>query len=394
MNVLFYTSYEVSPLKGGTERITATIAEELQNRYNINCFSIYSSSIQANFQRTHFVESQKIPQNESFESFFQEFIQRNSIDIVINQGAFGLAPRMRNVLYKFENKYLILVHHFNPGAEEHFFNLHNVIWQLRKGNQIVKNSFKLLLFPIISRYKKYKLRELYHEAYESSDRVVLLSKEFLLEFMRYAKVNDCSKFRFIHNCLSFNTFYDIHDYQKKEKEVLVVSRLDEVQKRISLILKIWKQIESIPSLGDWRLTIVGHGEEYEMSYKNFVKRNNLQRVQFVGANSPEPYYRRASLLPLTSSFEGWGLTLTEAQQFGVVPIAFYSYASLTDIISNGENGFIIPNNDINAFTKKIVSLMENDELRKTMAYKAIQTSHRFSKEKICEEWMSVFYDIK
>ena len=159
-------------------------------------------------------------------------------------------------------------------------------------------------------------------------------------------------------------------------------------------MKIWKQIESIHSLGDWRLTIVGHGEEYEMYYKNFVKRNYLKRVQFAGAQSPEPYYRRASILPLTSSFEGWGLTLTEAQQFGVVPIAFYSYASLTDIITNGENGFIIPNNDLNAFTKRIVSLMENDDLRKIMAYNAIKTSHRFSKEKICEDWMYVFNDIK
>ena len=44
---------------------------------------------------------------------------------------------------------------------------------------------------------------------------------------------------------------------------------------------------------------------------------------------------------MTSSFEGWGLTLTEAQQYGCVPLAFHSFASLTDIITDKVNGFAI-----------------------------------------------------
>ena len=47
-----------------------------------------------------------------------------------------------------------------------------------------------------------------------------------------------------------------------------------------------------------------------------------------GQKNPEPYYNEASIFMMTSSFEGWGLTLTEAQQYGCVPLAFHSFASL------------------------------------------------------------------
>ena len=67
--------------------------------------------------------------------------------------------------------------------------------------------------------------------------------------------------------------------------------------------------------------------------------------------NPEPYYNEASIFMMTSSFEGWGLTLTEAQQYGCVPLAFRSFASLTDIITDKVNGFAIPNDDISLYIK-------------------------------------------
>lgn len=39
---------------------------------------------------------------------------------------------------------------------------------------------------------------------------------------------------------------------------------------------------------------------------------------------------------MTSAFEGFGMTLVEAQQYGVVPIVMDSYKSLHDIIKNDE----------------------------------------------------------
>ena len=117
-------------------------------------------------------------------------------------------------------------------------------------------------------------------------------------------------------------------------------------------LKIWKEIETDHTLSEWKLKIVGHGK-MESWYKSLVIHYGLQRVFFEGTKNPEPYYNEASIFMMTSSFEGWGLTLTEAQQYGCVPLAFHSFASLTDIITDKVNGFAIPNDDISLYIKQI-----------------------------------------
>lgn len=153
-------------------------------------------------------------------------------------------------------------------------------------------------------------------------------------------------------------------------------------------------IEQQPSLNDWNLIIVGHGDEYEDEYKKIVKTKKMKRVLFKGRQNPIPYYRRASIFLMTSLFEGWGLTLTEAQQYGVVPIAFNSYASLSDIITDGENGFIIPNNNLQIYVNKLMYLMQNENKRIYMATKAIQSSKRFEINKICNDWVELFKSLK
>lgn len=46
MRVLFYTTFEVSPYKGGTERITSSISNGLRNYFGHNCYSAYSVRIE------------------------------------------------------------------------------------------------------------------------------------------------------------------------------------------------------------------------------------------------------------------------------------------------------------------------------------------------------------
>lgn len=395
MNILFYTSYEVSPLKGGTERITSTIASELQKKHFAKCYSIYSTPIASEFERTKFVASQKVSHDSSFEDTLYDFINRYDINIIVNQGAFVLAKRMRTVLDRFTGKHLITVHHFNPGAEENFLNIHGLLWNIKTKHEMTKSLAKLAAYPLAKLYRRHKYRRAYHDAYTCSDKVVLLSKNFYHEFQRYACIDNTDQLCYIHNALSFKEFFDMHDYDKKKgKEVLIVSRLDETQKRISLAIKIWNKIESDPALQDWKLTIVGHGEEYEGKYKRMVKERHLKRIAFMGAQNPVPHYERASIFMLTSAFEGWGLTLTEAQQFGVVPLAFHSYASLTDIITDGENGYVIPELDIKQYTQKLKQLMLDDNQRKAMTEKAIKSSKRFQIDNICEEWINLFQSLK
>ena len=67
---------------------------------------------------------------------------------------------------------------------------------------------------------------------------------------------------------------------------------------------------------------------------------------------------------MTSAFEGFGMTLVEAQQYGVVPLAMDTYGSLHDIITDGQNGEIIADNDLDEYARRLRVLMENSEKSK------------------------------
>lgn len=385
MRVLFYTTFEVSPNKGGTERITSSISNGLRNYWGYKCYSAYSVKIEEKFERTIF-DGYLYLSNKGFTEKLRNYVIENEIDVIINQGDFHAAPKMRKAIEGLYGKHLILVHHFNPGAEEHFFNYRNLYFEVIHHPYRIKNMVRLCLYPIMKKRYVKKLKVEYKEGYESSDLVVLLSQRFEHDFMIYCNIIDDSKFRAIHNSLSYDSFFNMESYNEKDKEVLIVSRLDEEQKRISLALMIWEQIEKDPKYSDWRLTIVGHGDLDEPKYKRFVKTHKLSRVSFEGTREPSQYYKRASLFMMTSLFEGWGLTLTEAQQFGCIPLAFNSYASLPDIITDGENGYIIEDSNIDAYAIKMKMLMYDKELRKKIATQCINSSYRFERSKIAGEW--------
>ena len=93
---------------------------------------------------------------------------------------------------------------------------------------------------------------------------------------------------------------------------------------------------------------------------------------------------------MTSVFEGWGLVLTEAMSRGCVPIAFHSFKSVTDIIDDKENGFLIPPFNQELFIEKLKYLMDNIIEREIIATKAIQKSKNFTIDNIGKEWEKLF----
>lgn len=393
MNILFYTLYEVSPQKGGTERITSTISNILKKKYQHKCYSIYNIAISNNYIRTSFDKKEQIPFNNDFEERICKFIIQHNIDFVINQGVFTHTKSLRQAINRTKKCKLITTHHFSPGSEELFYNRHYIKY-ITKHN-FFKYIIKELLYPLEKRANHNRNIRSYYEAHKYSDYIILLSPHFKQDFIEYAKINSNSKkFHFIPNSLSFDYFFNIKEYYTKEKEVLIVSRLDETHKRISLALKIWKEIEKINDVKQWNLTIVGHGDEYENEYKNYVNRNHLKRVKFVGLQQPEIYYKKAAIFMMTSISEGWGLTLTEAQQFGVVPIAFNSYASIKDIIANNKNGILIEEKNLKDYINKLYMLMKDDNVRKEIASEAILSSKRFEINAIGQKWNLLLNELK
>ena len=175
----------------------------------------------------------------------------------------------------------------------------------------------------------------------------------------------------------------------KDRIVLMVARMDEQAKRIKRALQIWNRMPREILEDGWKLTIVGDGGDLPY-YKQYVEKHNIKNVSFEGKQNPLPYYQRASIFMMTSSFEGWPMTLMEAMQNGCVPIVFDSFKAVYDIVESNKNGIIVANDDEDTYLKELERLMREDDYRKQLAKKALEDCKRFNKESVVNQWMALF----
>lgn len=387
MNILFYTPFRVSEQKGGTERITARISTELRKRGH-RCFAAYGQDIGSDFQVTDFDDSINFSKSSLF-----NFLVDKKIEVIVFQIMTREVKKIKEfVVSRGLQIKIISVLHFNPGYEEMKISFSLFLKQLISDRKLsillTLEIVRVCLYPFYRIFYPQRNKGLYRTVYSFSDRVVVLSKSFVNEFVNYASLKDKSKFCVIPNALSYDEYAGESIILRKKRQVLIVSRLEEPQKRISTSIKIWKKIEEDVTLKDWHLVIVGTGGD-EKNYKKLVRKLHLDRITFCGRQDPKSYYIESAIFMMTSRFEGWGLTLTEAQQFGCIPIAFDTYSSLHDIIEGNQNGYIIPWQDEYSFYLNMKELMTDENLRVTMAKSAIDTSKQFAINQIIDQWEEI-----
>ena len=220
------------------------------------------------------------------------------------------------------------------------------------------------------------------------DKYVFLSSAFKKQFLDFSKLVNTEALGAVSNPLVYNCTVSAKEILEKKNEVLLVGRMIEGPKKISLALQIWSEIEKKESLKNWQFTLVGNGPDLEF-YKNLAIKLNLKRVSFEGFQDPVPYYERAKIFLMTSAFEGFPMTLIEAAQFGVVPIAFDSFLSVHDIIIDGRNGRIIPNNDVKLYEQALITLMEKQQELERLRSNAIVDCEKFKVSKIVDLWEKI-----
>lgn len=398
MNILFLTESDLSPMQGGTEHITLAVAEGLQ-RKGCGCFLAYGKECSL-WPADSFTGKLKYTREDAAGQL-EEFIRSNGISVVISNLVDitykrWLLPVAFDVTRKTGARMLACFHAM-PGEELLGNSPACCMYRIAHGGKLAANlkDMVLRIAPagfVRTVFGNY-IRSRYTLMYDNCDRLVLLSSLFYQSFAELGGLEVDYKFTHVPNSLTYDTFLREEDIPSKRKEVMILARMDEKSKRISEALKIWQKVEQDGGHPDWCLTIVGGGQDLPY-FKRIATRLGLQKVSFEGRQEDAlQYYRRASIFMMTSAYEGWGLTLTESQQMGVVPIAYHSYASLPEIISDGENGFIIPDEDKNEFYQKLTWLMDNTSERRKMASEAIRSSHRFEAGKVADVWTSLFKSI-
>lgn len=172
--------------------------------------------------------------------------------------------------------------------------------------------------------------------------------------------------------------------------VIAVGRLD-YQKGFDRLIEAWEIVQKEKKYSDWRLDIFGQGEWFDMLQKMIV---DLKLSETARINKPtnqiEHEYGNSSLIVMTSHYEGFGMVLVEAMACGVPAIAFDCKCGPKDIIQEGANGLLVPDNDIAGLARAMMRLMENETLRKRLSENAKAIVDTYSEEVVMSKWVSLF----
>ena len=175
------------------------------------------------------------------------------------------------------------------------------------------------------------------------------------------------------------------------KRIIAVGRYSH-EKGYDLLLRAWAKVQV--QCRDWQLVIFGDGDrtlcdklmdEQNINRNNCILNGRTQDVQ--------KEYIASSIAVCSSRFEGFGLAIVEAMACGLPVVSFDCPWGPRSIISDGEDGILVENGNVEGLTQALISLIEQLERRKEMAENAVRNVQRYNMEQIAHKWKTLFDSI-
>lgn len=165
----------------------------------------------------------------------------------------------------------------------------------------------------------------------------------------------------------------------QSRTVLAIGRYTH-QKGFDLLLKAWRMLDT----QGWTLRIAGSGETLEDLPANVVTGLSANIID---------EYKNAAFLVMSSRYEGLPMALLEAQSAGLPVVSFACKCGPRDVITDGVDGVLVPEGDIEGLANGMKRLMMDESLRRSMGKAAFRHSERFDQEKIMSQWENLFREL-
>lgn len=354
---------------GGLQRVTAKVGEGLSTNYQVNFLSLISkqnlyltSDMDIGFFRYQFrsiwlfskllnifgLNSSLDFENYVFYHKIKKYIIQNNVQTVVLSGGWG-----------------ILVGRFLRKA---FPELNIIIW--------IHNNFDKYTNSYYKKQKKELLLSI-----KSASKVIVLTesdKKKVLELTPHVEK--------IFNPLTLENSVGISELN--EKVISVVCRYAIKHKGIDNLIKISKNIPS-----DWKIAIAGTGTPKEISEVNNLIRENGVEDKFILRGSLnglalQNHYKNSSIYAMTSRWEGFGLVLTEAMNFGL-PIISFANSGANEVLENGKYGKLVEQGNVELFSKELNRMISDIQIRKAYSVKSLQRIESFQLNNIVHQWEDI-----
>jgi glycosyltransferase involved in cell wall biosynthesis len=258
-----------------------------------------------------------------------------------------------------------------------FYNKKIVIESHTKASTILmsnKFQYNKLIYHVIKRWDNHILKQLKY-----TSCIVTLTQADTKFWKKYA-----NRVEVIPNMITILP-HIVSNYNSKQ--IISVGRYS-YEKGYDMLLRAWSIV--IKKLPEWKLYIYGNGDASE--YISIIKHYKLQESVFCMPATKDivSEYTKSSIYVMSSRYEGFGLVLTEAMSCGLPCISFDCPYGPSEIIKDGEDGYLVEKNNINMFAEKMEILMNNLALRSQMGMKAQVNVNRYNIDNVMKKWIDLF----
>jgi len=205
--------------------------------------------------------------------------------------------------------------------------------------------------------------------------------------------NNCANSLFqIYNGLDISSYYHVsHDYLKDTKVVFIyLARLVD-GKNHGFLLDIWS--EFINGHKNSKLLIAGDGDLKEILERQADRLKIHDSVKFLGhVSNVNDILANADIALFPTSYEGFGMSLLEYFA-SYLPVIAHDIPVFNEIGTHGENVYLIPMFDFDAYLNAMSSLYFDASLRQQIGEKARLVAEQFSLGRFLAEHESLYNNL-
>ncbi|MBL7765556.1 MAG: glycosyltransferase [Chitinophagaceae bacterium] len=195
----------------------------------------------------------------------------------------------------------------------------------------------------------------------------------------------------------FRTQYGIQD---DEVAIGIIGRIVPIKNHMMFVevihelLKRTQQKIRVMMIGDGdvREELMNKLTEYQIPYNYFPENQTPAQVTFTSwIHEMDIVYAGLDVVCLTSLNEGTPVSLIEAHA-AHKPVVTTNVGGVADIVSDGETGYIVEPQDVQGFTEKLQTLVENNSLRSQFGKTGYtQVYQKYDKMRLVDDMRKLYY---
>ena len=174
--------------------------------------------------------------------------------------------------------------------------------------------------------------------------------------------------------------------RRDSQTVLAVGRLTR-SKGFDVLIEAWEKVAR--TAPDWRLVIIGEGEE-RRPLESLRNRLGLQTsVSLPGVRGDiTSAYANAAIFCLSSRYEGFGLVLIEAMAYGLPIISTACPQGPRELLGPGD-AIMVPVEDAEGLAEALLTLMDSPSTADSLAACGRQTARAYEIAHIMDRWITL-----